>query len=580
MPNSFACGLLAAAIATASLSFADDYVLGPDSQRQAGVPEGSVTKHEWSSSKLYPGTTRDYWIYVPAQYAKDKPACLMIFQDGGGFVSPTGSFRVPIVFDNLIHKGEMPVTIGVFINPGVMPALTPESAQNRYNRSYEYDALGDRYARFLAEEMLPEIAKSYNISKDPNDRAIAGSSSGGIASFNAAWNRPEDFRRVVSFIGSYTNLRGGETLASEIRKTEPKPLRVFLQDGRNDQNIYSGNWYLGNQDMYSALQWAGYESEFVVGTEGHNGKHGGAILPDALRWVWKDYRKPVSKPAKVNDRGVYAILEPGKDWELVGGSYQMTADAAVDKEGNVFFTDHRTSRILKVDGQGTISVWKEKANAHGIVYGPDGRLYAGQHDLKRIVAVAPDGAEAVLAEGVQMHHLTMNARGNLYYSDAPNHKVWMIDPKGNRKVVYEGISWPRGVQVSTDQSLLMVNDPHTKWVWSFQILPDGSLSNGQPFYHLETPDESSESDASQMAFDTEGFLYVGTNLGVQVCDQAGRVNTIINQPPGGGSVTNVLFGGPDRHWLYVSDGEKLYRRRVKRQGAESWNPAKPPQPHL
>src|SRR5713101_5163349 len=310
-------------VISAVLLCAEEYTLGPDSQRQPSVPEGTVTKYSWTASKIYPGTTRDYWIYVPAQYKAEKPACVMIFQDGKGMVDEAGNFRVPIVFDNLIQKGDMPVTIGVFINPGVMQALGANQ-QNRFNRSFEYDALGDRYASFLIEEILPEVGKHYNLSKDPNDYAIAGSSSGGIAAFNAAWNRPDTFHRVTSFIGSFTNLRGGELLATLIRKTEPKPLRVFLQDGRNNKDIYAGNWFLRIHEIFSALQYAGYESSFVIGTEGHNARHGGAILPDALRWVWKDYPKPVTKPDKVNDRGVYAILEPGKDWELLGQGYQLT----------------------------------------------------------------------------------------------------------------------------------------------------------------------------------------------------------------------------------------------------------------
>ena len=555
-----------------------DYILGPDSQRQPGVPRGTVTQETWAS-KIYPGTVRDYWIYVPAQYDPHKPACVMIFQDGAGMVSETGGWRVPAVLDNLIHKGEVPVMIGVFINPGVLPASSP-GQQSRYNRSYEYDALGDRYARFLAEEILPELARRYNISKNPNDYAIAGSSSGGMAAFNAAWNRPDVFRRVVSFIGSYTNLRGGDALASLIRKTEPKPLRVFLQDGSKDLDIYAGNWFLANQEIFSALQYAGYESNFVTGNEGHNAKHGGAIFPDALRWAWKDYPQPVSRAEKINDRGVYDILEPHTEWELLGQGYQLTADSAVDKDGNVYFTDARNNRILKIDRGGKISIWKEASNgAHGIAFGPDGRLYAGQHDRKRIVAFSSDGKESVIAEGVQSHHLTVNARNEVYFSEAPAHRVWMVDAAGNKRVVYDGINWPRGVHSSTDQSLLVINDPHTRWVWSFQVRNDGSLINGQPFYRLETADESSETDAGGMVFDTEGFLYVATKLGVQVCDQPGRVTAIIN-PPGSEGVSDVFFAGPDLHWLYVTDGDKVYRRPVKRRGAGPWNAVKPPQPRL
>jgi len=571
--------LIFLAVVFSALLSAEEYTLGPDSQRQPNVPKGAVTKYSWTASKIYPGTTRDYWIYVPAQYKAEKPACVMIFQDGERMADEAGSFRVPIVFDNLIAKGDMPVTIGVFINPGVLPALSP-AQRERYNRSFEYDALGDRYARFLTEEILPEVGKRYNLSKDPNDYSIAGESSGGIAAFNAAWNRPDVFHRVMSFIGSFTNLRGGQELATLIRKTEPKPLRVFLQDGSADQNNYAGNWFLGNQEIFSALQFAGYESTFTVGTEGHNGKHGGAILPEALRWLWKDYPTPIAKPAKVNERGVYTILEPGKEWEPLGEGFHVSADSATDKDGNVYFTDSPHNRIYKIDLEGKITVWKEDSGgAHGIIFGPDGRLYAGQHERKRIVAYTPDGKESIIAEGVQTHHLAITRNNELYFTEAPSHSVWFLDAHGNKRVVYSGINSPRSVRTSTDQSLLVVDEPQDKWVWSFQIQPDGSLLNGQPFYRLETADNIFDSDPDGMAFDTEGYLYVATELGVEVCDQTGRVMAIINQPQTKW-LSNVFFGGPNMQWLYVTGEDKVYRRKIQRQGAVPWNPVKPPMPRL
>jgi len=226
---------------------ADDYALGPDSQVQPGVPHGTLTKASWTS-KIFPGTVRDYWVYVPAQYAAAKPACVMVFQDGAGYASTNGSWRVPVVFDNLIHRKEMPVTIGVFINPGVVPAPST-NALARYNRSFEYDGLGDQYARFLLEEILPEVAKDYNLSTNGNDRAIGGASSGAICAFTAAWERPDQFSRVFSTIGTYVGLRGGNDYPTLIRKTEPKPVRVFLQDGSGDLNIYGGNWWLSPEDI-------------------------------------------------------------------------------------------------------------------------------------------------------------------------------------------------------------------------------------------------------------------------------------------------------------------------------------------
>jgi gluconolactonase len=557
---------------------ADDYTLGPDSQRQPKVPAGKITKYSWTST-IYPGTTRDYWIYVPSQYKADKPACVMIFQDGGRMVDENSDWRTTIVMDNLIHRGEMPVTIGIFIDPGVLPALSPNQ-QNRYNRSFEYDALGDRYARFLIEEILPEVARHYNLSKDPNDYGIGGSSSGGIAAFNAAWNRPDAFRRLLTFIGSFTNLRGGEALATLIRRTEPKPLRVFMQDGRADNNSYAGNWFIGNQDIFSALEFAGYESTFIIGSEGHNAKHGGAILPDALRWLWKDYPKPAAKPARVNERGIYTILEPGKEWELLGEGFKFSEGPAVDKEGNVYFTDRPNNRIHKIDQNGKVSVWKEDSGgANGMMFGPDGRLYVCQSGRRRIVTYTPDGKESVLAEDIDSNDIAVTQRNEVYFSDPPNHRIWFIDSKGNKRVVYTGIDFPNGVRTSPDQSLLLVADTRGKWVWSFQIQPNGSLANGQPFYRMETPDESSQSGADGMTLDTEGFLYVATRLGVQICDQPGRVNAIINKPQAA-SLSNLVFGGPDMQWLYVTNGDKVYRRHLQRKGAVPWNPVKPPTPRL
>jgi enterochelin esterase-like enzyme len=271
---------------SSTLRAADDYELGPDSQRQEGVPEGKVTKHHFTS-RVFPGTERDYWVYVPAQYDGSRPACVMVFQDGGNYVDNEKSFRVPIVFDNLIHKGEMPVTIGIFINPGVVPAAV-EGAKPRENRSFEYDTLSPQYADFLARDILPEVAKNYKLTDKPEERAIGGISSGGICAWTVAWERPDLFRKVLSHVGSFTNIRGGHVYPALVRKTERKPIRVFLQDGSGDLDNAHGNWPLANQQMAAALKYAGYDYQFVYGDGGHNGKQGGAILPDSLRWLWQD----------------------------------------------------------------------------------------------------------------------------------------------------------------------------------------------------------------------------------------------------------------------------------------------------
>jgi len=478
------------------------YQFGPDSKRRPDVPKGTVSEYSWNSSKIYPGTTRKYFVYVPAQYDGSKPACLMVFQDGSGYVNESGSFRVPIVFDNLIAQNQMPVTIGVFVDPGVLPALSPESQQNRYNRSYEYDALGDRYARFLLDEIVPEVSKNYKLSKEPNDRAIGGSSSGGIAAFTVAWNHAESFHRVLSFIGSFADLRGGDIYPALIRKTEPKPLRVFLQDGTNDLNLFAGSWYLSNQSMYSALQYAGYESTFVVGTEGHNGKHGGAILPDALRWLWKGYPAAVSKPSSsgVDRHFVAEILDPSSDWQLASSDIPQPQDFTI------------------IESKQDIS-------------------FQPRYGGKRLVLQRERSAADALQSAA-------------------------------------------GAVFSPDHSLLHVRDGVSRFVWSYQIQPDGSLTNAEPFYRLEIPDNPQPRTAPVgMSVDIEGYLYVPTELGIQVCDQPGRVVAIINNPESG-FVSTLAFGGPDLQSLYATAGDKVYSRHLRRKGTQPSQAVKPPQPRL
>ncbi len=281
--------LLVALASPAAVRAAEPYKPGPDSLPQDGVPRGEVTKLSWTNSTVYPGTVRDYWIYVPKQYDAARPACLMVFQDGGSYVGTNGDFRVPTVFDNLIHRKEMPVTIGVFINPGNVPPAEA-GAKARSNRSFEYDSLGEAYARFLIDEFLPVALKAYNVTADPEGRAICGISSGGICAWTVAWERPGAFRKVLSQVGSFTNIRGGHVYPALIRKTEKKPIRVFLQDGVNDLDNLHGNWPLANQEMAAALKFQGYDYKFEFGEGGHSGRHGGAILPESLRWLWRDYK--------------------------------------------------------------------------------------------------------------------------------------------------------------------------------------------------------------------------------------------------------------------------------------------------
>ncbi len=262
------------------------YPYTPDSERHEGVPKGSVTHFEYVST-IFKDTHRDYWVYVPQQYDPNSRAAVMVFQDGHRYVNDAAEFRTPIVFDNLIHAGTMPVTIGIFINPGHLGERPPGTPYAASNRSFEYDSLSDQYARFLLEEILPTVGANWNLTDDPDQRAICGLSSGGICAFTVAWEHPDAFRKVLSHIGSFTDIRGGDAYPSHIRKQAIRPIRIFLQDGEADLNNQSGDWWLANLQMVSALKYRGYDYKFAPGDGAHDGKHGGAILPDSLRWLWR-----------------------------------------------------------------------------------------------------------------------------------------------------------------------------------------------------------------------------------------------------------------------------------------------------
>jgi enterochelin esterase family protein len=264
----------------------ETYAPHPDSLPRPGVPKGKVIQQKPWQSRIYPGTTRDWWIYVPAQYRAARPAALMVFQDGASqYLRQT-----PTILDNLIHRGDIPVMAAIFINPGV-------GAGGSRNRSVEYDTVSDTYARFLLEEILPEAEKTVKLRKDPESRGIAGMSSGGICAFTVAWHRPDQFRRVLSWAGSFVNIAAGESQRDGghnypplIRRSPRKPIRVLLQDGEQDLEGEAGSWTLANMAMERALTFAGWDAKVVWGRGFHTNKHGFAIMPESLRWLFRDWK--------------------------------------------------------------------------------------------------------------------------------------------------------------------------------------------------------------------------------------------------------------------------------------------------
>jgi gluconolactonase len=565
---------IAIALATHHALFAATNELQP-------APQGEVMKHTFNQSKIFPGTTRDYWVYVPKQYDPAKPACVFVGQDGI-------QFNAPAAFDRLIASGDMPVTIGVFVTPGRVPALTT-NALDRFNRSYEYDGLGDYYARFLLNELLPEVetkqtsdGRKIVLSRNGSDRAIAGTSSGAICAFTAAWERPDAFSRVFSAIGTYVGQRGGNEYPILIRKFEPKPIRVFLQDGTNDLNSYGGNWWLANQEMERALSFAGYEVNHAWGDGGHDGKHATAIFPEAMKWLWRDWPAP-AKAGKGSSH-LRDILIPGEDWQLVGDGYKFAEGPAADRSGAICFNDIPNNQTYRVGADGKpVVVNDDTHGSNGQAFGPDGRRYVCSTGTKQLLAFDTNNQPSVIAEDLGANDLVVLNNGNVYVT-CPASKldpgtVWLVKPEGTKREVDSGLIFPNGVAASPDQSLLYVTEFSSHWVWSYQIQPDGSLKHKQRFFRLHVPDTADSSGPDGIRVDRGGRLYVATRLGIQVCDQAGRVNCIIPTP--NGKVSNVSFGGPQFDELYATCAGKVFKRKVKAIGANGWDkPTKPKTPSL
>lgn len=569
---------------------AETYAEDPASIEQAGVPKGEILKFTFENSKIFPGTWREYWVYVPAQYRPDKPACVYVNQDGIQWKAPT-------VFDNLINSKEMPITIGVFIMHGKVKAENGEVALDRFNRSFEYDGLGDNYARFLLEELLPEVEKqktsdgrAIRLSKNGNDRAIGGSSSGAVCAFTAAWERPKEFSRVFSAIGTYVGLRGADRYTTLIRKYEPKPIKVFLQDGSNDLNIYAGDWWKANESIERSLTFAGYEVKHVWGEGGHNGKHGTSIFPEAMRWLWKDYPKPI-KAGNSQNQFLKDILIENSEWELVGEGYSFTEGTAANAKGEVFFQDIPNAKTYKVGLDGKVSLLiADSKKASGTVFTADNKMLTAtggwsEPPTKQVHSYDVDGKFSVVADSIAGNDLVVAKNGNIYVTSPDGRerpsKIYLIKSNGEKKVVDEGIKFANGVCLSPDQTQLYITESASHWVWVYQIKADGTLANKQRYGNLHVRDSDENAWSDGIKCDRDGRIYVTTLSGIQILDQTGRVNAILPVPKTKGQVSNLCFGGANFDTMYISCVDKVFRRKFKVRGANPFDaPNKPVAPRL
>ena len=550
----------------------------PEASADPSVPHGEVLRGAISNSAIFPGTDNGFQVYVPAQYDPAKPACLLVKLDGWGANEST-------VLDNLIAKKEIPVIIGLGIAPGSV-SRKPQGADKprpvRFNRSYEFDSMNDHFPDYVVNELLPAVQKlktangrEIHISTDGNDHAAMGGSTGGIGSFTLAWRRPDQFTRVFDCIGTFVSMRGGHEYPALIRKTDPKPIRIFLEDGSTDAwNLLFGSWYDANLNMESALSFAGYDVAHAWGTHGHTGWPATVIFPDVLRWLWRDYPAPI-KPGISKNSTLTEITVPGEGWQKLGAAFQSAGGLAANAKGEVCLSDGGT--VYRIgDGDKTETVAKVGSTIAGGAFGPDGTFYAVAPGEKKVIAVDSQGAVRVVAEGIAGHSIVVAHDGAIYVSEPGEHsdlpsRIWRITPGGEKKVVDEGLQAASGIAFSADGSLFLAAESTTKWIYSYVVEPDGSFADKQAFYWLHMTDIPNNSGAEDMAVDTHGELYVATRMGVQVCDQNGRVRAILPLPPGAsGPARGICFGGSNFDVLYVTDGTHIFKRPLKVPGWQQW----------
>ena len=511
----------------------------PATQKVEEEKRGEVIKFILSDSKLYPGTEREVLVYVPQQYDATKPACLLVCMDGILYDATT-------VLDNLIASGEMPVTIGVFVNPGVVYDEDREVV--RYNRCKEFDSTDDTFSRFIEREVLAKVegmktesGKTIMLSQDANDRAITGASSGGIAAFSIAWNRPDLFSRVYTTVGTFVAMRGGNNYSNIVRKTEPKPLRIYMQDGWYDVwNPIFGEWFEHNLLMESAFNFAGYEVFHKWDRGNHSIKYGTIAFPDAMRWLWRGYPARVQKGWS-NNGMLQDILLESEDWKEVVLPIAVEGELFATQDSSVVFASR--ARIYKVLASGIVEqigglklgerLMGENLTAKGSTLYKNGvKVAEGLSGLKAAQALAEDKYLVLCDEKAKSKN-----------------NVWVVN------------AGCRALAVSPDYRFCVTGEENTHHLISTVIDKAGKILYSEPFYYLHDLSNGTLKPSGSMAFDTKGNLYVATEMGVQVADHNGRVRAILSLPAG--RVNSLAFSG---NYLFALCGERLFVRQMKSEG--------------
>ena len=540
----------------------------PPAIKPEDIKEGRIETFTFSQGKVFPGTMREVTVFIPAQYDASKPACVYVKTDG---FNP----REKTALETMIATKEIPVMVGVFVRPGEVPAPMKGTAGRR-NRDFEYDGISDNNVRFFDEELLPYVAKQYqlNLSTSGNDRCIAGASSGGIAAFTAAWHRPEAFSRVYAASGSWVAFRGGHEFPTMVRKFEARPIRSFMTTGTRDMENAAGDWFLLDQEMDKALKFSGYDYQFRIIDGGHGAGYADHWM-EAKAYLWKNWPEKVR--AGPSAPRAQEILLPGEDWKLVAEGFKSTRGPSTAANGEIFFTDTSADKIHRIGLDDEVSVFAEKTgSAHGVTVAADGSLYTISEKSGQILRYDASGQSSLVLDGLTGHSILAHPNGSLYVTDndakKPNNggSVWLIKD-GQKKQVDASIKFATGLAFRPDQWLLSVGEGHSKWAYSYQIADDGSLIHEERFFHLHVQDWDDDAGAECLCYSQEGRQFIATKSGIQISADDGPTQVILTVPDRG-RVTGVAIGGKDKDTLYAFCMTKVWKRKIQQHALGAWSP--------
>ncbi|HLK55621.1 MAG TPA: RICIN domain-containing protein [Chthonomonadaceae bacterium] len=585
---------------------ANDYI-APDIKPEAILP-GQIKSAPFAHSAIFPGTVRQVTVFIPAQYDGSRPACVYVRTDGYNPIEKS-------LLERLIATKEMPVTIGIFVTPGDLPPLI-RNTLGRRNRDLEYDGMGDKNARFLLEEIFPFVTREFGLklSDSGNDRCIAGGSSGGIAAFNAAWEWPDAFSRVYANSGSFVAFRGGHEFPTLVRKTEAKPIRAYLTTGTNDMENAAGDWFLLDQEMDKALRFSGYDYFFRIINGGHVAGYYD-YYQEAMSYLWKGWPQPVR--AGPSAPRVRDVLLPDQSWQPVdwqsrngqaepsgtkpsstrmGTAAHDLRGAACNANGEVFFIDAAANKVYRMDLDGHVREFLADAGqANSLNFGAQGELYAVSSATGKIMRYEASGRGSLVADGIYGQYVLATPGGGLFVTsnrtgeksgrgaslkrvrgsasdqeDSAIGEVWFVK-NGKKTRVASGLKCATGLAYRPDQWLLAVAEGHSRWAMSYQINPDGTLTQGERFFWLHVADGEDDAGTEAVCYAREGQILLATRMGIQICADDGPTQVILPMPDRS-RVMSVCLGGRERDTLYAFCGDKIWMRRVKIHGIGAFTP--------